>query len=174
MGSWSWPFRHLQTALGGGGWDQSPRYCEFILIIPLEIRPCAKNVDILHTVHSLFVLLALVRLHSIDSSSKRWSCWDLHCPSGFRGRSSCCVYTRKSGRWEVWYSATYLLNIILRTRVQTLMFHTFLFLSLTGVGCWEMGRNEQTSDHCEAFKGIFMLSLFLAIILYLFLGNISG
>ena len=25
-----------------------------------------------------------------------------------------------------------------------------------------MGRNEQTSDHCEAFKGIFMLSSFVA------------
>ena len=73
---------------------------------------CAKNVNILHNVHSLFVLLTLVRLHSIDSSSKRWSCWDLHCPSGFRGQSSCCVHTRKWGRNCGILSRTCLLNII--------------------------------------------------------------
>ena len=159
VGSSSWPFRHLQTACGGQGRDQSPRYCEFNLIIPLEIRPCGKNVDIFHTVHPLFLLLSLVWFYSTHSSSKRGSCWNLHCPSGFRGRSSCCVYTRKSGRWEVWYSATYLLY----NKNKGVNFNVphISFLLLTGVGCWEMGRNEQTSDRCEAFKGIFMLSLFL-------------
>lgn len=122
---------------------------------------------------SLFVLMALVRLHSIDSSSKRWSCSNLHCPSGFRGWSSCRVHTRKWGRncdvhTRKWgrncdiLPCSCLLNTIFEQGWWTLMFQSLFLPLFTGVGCWEMGRNEKTSDRCEAFKGIFMLSSFPA------------